>query len=193
MNKQLQVQKADGTHEAYLHTKVIGTINSALTAADRGDMIFAEDLAEVVTFYLYKQWRRRTVNSNEIYSMIKAVLVATGYEDAALALSQHTLARRLMRTRTDVLAMEMSEFADAQKFYEMSQSSDRRPWNKTQIVRDLTGRFGLGQHTARAVASAVEERMLRMEMTTVSLSLIKQLVLGETAAMLGAERELRAT
>lgn len=193
MNKQLQVQKADGTHEAYLHTKVIGTINSALTAADQGDMIFAQDLAEVVTFYLYKKWRRRTVNSNEIYSMIKAVLVATGYEDAALALSQHTLARRLMRTRTEVLALEMSEFADAQKFYEMSQSPDRHPWDKTQIVRDLTGRFGLAHHTARAVASAVEERMLRMEMTTVSLSLIKQLVLGETAAMLGAERELQAT
>ena len=118
---------------------------------------------------------------------------AAGHEDAALALSQHTLARRLMRTRTAVLALELSEFADAQKFYEMSQSHDRRPWDKAQIVRDLTGRFGLGQHTARAVASAVEERMLRMEMTTVSLSLIKQLVLGETAAMLGAERELQAT
>ena len=193
MKKQLQVQKADGTCETYLHTKVIGTINSALTAAGQGDVMFAEDLAEVVTFYLYKKWRQRTVHSNEIYSMIKAVLVATGYENAALALSQHTLARRLMRTRTEVLALEMREFADAQKFYETERSPDRRPWDKAQIVRDLTDRFGLAHHTARAVASAVEERMLRMDMTTVSLSLIKQLVLGETATMLRAERGLQAT
>ena len=193
MEKQLQVQKSDGTHEAYLYTKVIGTINSALTATGQGDMIFAEDLAEVVTFYLYNKWRRRTVNSNEIYSMIKAVLVATGYEEAALALSQHTFERRLMRMRTQVLALEMSEFADAQKFHEMKQSRVSQPWNKGHIVHDLTTRFGLAHHTARAVASAVEERVLRMEMTNVSLSLIKQLVLGETAAMLSAERELQTT
>ncbi len=192
MKKQLQVAKADGTDETYMHTKVIGTINSALTAAGQGDMIFAEDLAEVVTFYLYNKWHRRSVNSNEIYSMIKAVLVATGHEEAALALSQHTVERRLMRTRTEVLALSMNEFADAQSFYEMQRSSDRSPWDKTLIVHDLTSRFGLPRHTARAVASSVEERILRLEMTTVPLSLIKQLVLGETATMLRAESELQS-
>jgi len=192
MKKQLHVIKADGTRETYLHTKVIGTINNALTAAREGDMIFAEDLSEVVTFYLYNKWRRRTVHSNEVYSMIKAVLVATGHEDAALALSQYALERRLMRTRTEVLALNLTEFADAQEFYEMKQPPARTPWDKAQIVRDLTSQFGISHHTARTVASTVEERVLRLEMTTVPLSLIKQLVLGETATMLRAERELKA-
>ena len=192
MKKQLQVVKADGTDETYLHTKVIGTINSALTAAGQGDMIFAEDLSEVVTFYLYNKWRRRTVRSHEVYSMIKAVLVATGHEEAALALSQYTLQRQLMRTRTEVLALNITEFADAQEFCEMKESPARTPWDKAQIFRDLTDRLGISHHTARAVASTVEERILRMEMTTVPLSLIKQLVLGETATMLRAERELQA-
>jgi hypothetical protein len=192
MRRQLRVAKVDGTDEAYLHTKVIGTINNALTAAGQGDMVFAEDLAEVVTFYLYKKLGRRTVNSNEIYSMVKAVLAATGHEEAALALAQHTVERRLKRTRTEVLALNMSEFADAQKLHEMKQAPERNPWDKAHIVRDLTDRFGVPHHVARAVASAVEERLFRMEVTTVSLSLIKQLVLGEMAAMFHAQQELAA-
>jgi hypothetical protein len=43
---------------------------------------------------------------------------------------------------------------------------------------------------ARAVASAVEERIFRMEVTTVSLGLIKQLVLGEMAALFRAQQAL---
>lgn len=192
MRRQLRVTKVDGTDEAYLHTKVIGTINNALTAAGQGDMIFAEDLAEVVTFYLYNKLGRRRVNSNEIYSMIKAVLAATGHEEAALALAQHTFERRLKRTRTEVLALSMSEFADAEKLHQMQQPPARTPWNKAHIVQDLTSRSEVPYHVARAVASAVEERIFRMEVTAVSLSLIKQLVLAEMAVLLGAQQELAA-
>ena len=193
MKKQLHVIKADGTRETYLHTKVIGTINNALTAAGQGDMMFAEDLSEVVTFYLYNKWRRRTVHSNEVYAMIKAVLVATGYDDAALALSQHTRRRQLMRTRTEVFALDLTELADAQECCEVTSPSTRVPWDKAQIVRDLTNGMRISHHTARAVASAVEERVLRMEMTAVPLSLIKQLVLGEAVALLRAEQQLQIT
>jgi hypothetical protein len=190
MRRQLRVTKVDGTDEAYLHTKVIGTINNALAAAGQGDIVFAEDLAEVVTFYLYKKLGQRRVNSNEIYSMIKAVLAATGHEEAALALTQHTFERRLKRTRTEVLALNLSDFADAQKLHEMKQAPDRSPWDKAHIVHDLTSRFDVPYHMARAVASSVEERIFRMELTTVSLGLIKQLVLGEMAALFRAQQEL---
>jgi len=191
MKRQLRVKKADGTTEAYLHTKVIGTINHALTAAEMGDIVFAEDLAEVVTFYLYNKVKRRTVNSHEIYSMIKVVLVATGQEDAALALTRHTLERRLTRARTEVVALEMNDLSAAREFYKMQPPAICGPWNKAQIVCDLTGRFDIPRHTARAVASTVEERVFRMGMTKVSLSLLRQLVWEEAAAMLQAERELQ--
>ena len=193
MKRQLRVKKADGTTEAYLHTKVIGTINHALTAVEMGDIVFAEDLAEVVTFYLYSKVKRRTVNAYEIYSMIKAVLVATGQEDAALALTRHSLERRLARARTEVVALEMTEPADAQALCEMQPPALRGPWNKAQIVSDLTHRLEIPRQTARAVASTVEERVFRMGMTRISLGLIKQLVWEETAAMLKAERELQTT
>jgi hypothetical protein len=193
MNRQLQIVKADGTVEPYLHTKVIGTINNALSAAGQPDMIVAEDLAEAVTFYLYTKQGRRQVGSDEVLAMIKAVLAGTGFEEAALALTRHSVERRLRRARTEVLAVDIADFADAQQLCRNRETPPRSPWDKAQIVHDLTTRFNVPRQTARTVASIVEERIFRMEMTMVPLSLIKQLVLGETAVMLQAQDALQTT
>lgn len=189
MKKQLQVIKSDGTSEEYLHTKVIGTINNALAASGYPDMAMAEDLAEVVTYYLYKQNPRR-ITAGEILSMIKAVLACTGHEAAAVALGEHALERRLNRARTEVLDVDVQNFADVERLHRMQESPARIPWSKGRIVRELTAERGVSLQVARAVASIVEERVFNMGMTLVPSSLIRQLVLGEAATMLRAEREL---
>ena len=191
MKKQLQVIKSDATTEEYLHTKVIGTINNALAASGRPDMAMAEDLAEVVTYYLYKQGRRQ-ISSNEIHSMIKAVLASTGHEAAAVALGEHALGRRLKRARTEVLEVDVQDFADVERLYCQTESPERIPWSKARIVRELTDESGISHQVARAVAAMVEERIFNMGLTLVPRSLIRQLVLGEAATMLRAERELHA-
>jgi hypothetical protein len=58
------------------------------------------------------------------------------------------------------------------------------------IVEDLVNREGITRHNARAIASAVEEKILRMGCGQVARALIKQLVLAEAANMLRAERSL---
>jgi len=191
MNRQLQVTKADGTTEAYIHTKVIGTINNALATAGRADMAMAEDLAEVVTYYLYQKHHQRQVGSSEILSMIKAVLTSTGHEAAAAALGEHALERRLQRARTEILAVDMHDFTDVQQLCRTRQMSERIPWDKGRIVEDLTAESGISRQTARVVAGVVEERVLRMGITLVPRSLVRQLVLGEVAALLQAQKELK--
>ncbi len=191
MNQQLHVIKADGTTEEYLHTKVIGTINNALSAAGRPDIAMAEDLAEVVTYYLYKKQDQRQVSSGEILAMIKAVLASTGHEAAAVALGEHTLERRLRRARTEVLAVNVQDFRDVEELHRLRSAPPRMPWDKGKIVGDLTTEAGMSRQIARAVASVVEERVFNMGMTLVPRSLVKQLVLGEAATMLRAQRELR--
>jgi len=191
MNRQLQVIKTDGTTEEYLHTKVIGTINNAFSAIGRPDIAMAEDLAEVVTYYLYHQQDRRQVSSSEILAVIKAVLTSTGHEAAAAALGEHTVERRLKRARTEVLALDVLACTDLEQLNRTRQSAARLAWDKGRIVRDLTAEVGIPPQMARAVASTVEERIFNMGMTQVPRSLVKQLVLGEAAAMLQAERELQ--
>jgi transcriptional regulator NrdR family protein len=189
---QLKVIKADGSIEEYLHTKVMGTINNALGEVDLANIDIAEEFAEVVTFFLYNQYSRHTVTSGDIFSMIKVVLAATGYEDAAVALSEHHFARKLKRSRIEVVPVDVQDLTDAELLTRDGESTGRYRWDKSRIVDDLIAGHGVCRQTARTIAAMVEEKVFNVGMTLVPSSLIKQLVLGDTATVLRAQRQLQA-
>lgn len=174
---QLKVIKADGSIEEYLHTKIIGTISNALSSSGHDSTFTAEQLADAITYYLYNNNSGGTVSSSEIYSMIQAMLSTTGYDDAALVLNNYHFTRELMRHRTEVL-----ETREGQAI--------RTNWNKSQIVSDLVMRKNMERSTARTVASMVEEKVLRIGISKVPKSLVKELVEIETKAMLEAQEQL---
>jgi hypothetical protein len=186
----LKVMKSDGVVEEYLHTKVVGVISNAVSGAGEADVCIAEHLAEVVTYFLHQGEGPRCVTSDEIFSIVKAVLTVTGYEDAAVALNEHRYRRQLKRCRVEVVSVDAREMDDADAFYEAQQAAAKSPWSKSRIVSDLVSEQGLCRQTARVVASMVEEKIFNMGVTLVPASLVKQLVLGDTAAVLRAERQL---
>jgi transcriptional regulator NrdR family protein len=191
MKVRLKVLKADGSVEEYLHTKVIGAISNALAHDRQADIHIAEQLAEVVTYFLYHKNSPRTVTSGEIFSIIKAVLTATRYEDAAVALSEHHFNRKLKRSRVEVVSIDIQKLADAEMLYGVQQSLGRSRWDKSRIVNDLVTDYDVPKQTARTIASMVEEKIFNMGLTSVPAKLIKQLVLGDTAAVLRAQRQLQ--
>ncbi len=188
---QLKVIKTDGSVEEYLHTKIIGIISTALSEIGRPDIYVAEELAEAVTFYLYERQHRRTTTSSEIFSIIKAVLAATMYEDAAVALSEHNFERRLKRSRIEVVSIDVEELADAEMLCKNEHLDRKSRWEKTRIVKDLIQKHDVSRQTARTIASMVEEKIFNMGLTLVPASLIKQLVLGDAAVVLRAQRQLQ--
>jgi transcriptional regulator NrdR family protein len=192
MHAQLKVIKEDGSTEEYLHTKVIGAISNALASIGQTDVYMAEQLAEVVTYFLYHKEDRRGVTSSEIFSIIKAVLTATRLDDAAVALSEHHFERKLKRSRIQVVSIDIQELTDAELLARSEELEGRSRWDKSRIVRDLVARHGISQQTARMIASMVEEKIFNMGITLVPVSLIKQLVLGDAAAVLRAEQQLQA-
>jgi transcriptional regulator NrdR family protein len=189
---QLKVIKADGSIEEYLHTKVMGTINNALGELNLANIDIAEEFAEVVTFFLYNQYNRRTVTSGDIFSMIKVVLAATGYEDAAVALSEHYFERKLKRARIEVVTIVIRDLADAELLTGTGESTGRSRWDKSRIVEGLINGHGIGRQTARTIAAMVEEKVFKLGMMLIPSSLIKQLVLADTAAVLRAQQQLQA-
>jgi transcriptional regulator NrdR family protein len=191
MQTQLKIIKEDGSVEEYLHTKVIGAISNVLGEIGQADICIAEQLAEVVTYFLYHRQSRRSVASNEVFSIIKAVLTATSYEDAAIALSEHHFERKLKRSRIEVVSIDIQELTDAELLVGPEQSGSRCRWDKSRIVEDLVTKHGVRQQTARTIASMVEEKIFNMGITLVPASLIKQLVLGDAAAVLRAQRQLQ--
>lgn len=191
MRKQLQVLKTDGSVEEYLHTKVWATLNHAFDSVNQSDTFMTEQLADVVTYYLYQNQAKKTVPSSEILAVIKVVLTNTGYDEAALALSDHHRERQLQRSRIEVIDWNVDDWSDTQGLCDASETSNRTPWNKSVIIQDLIVRYELAPQTARAIASMAEERILNMGLGTVPSSLIKQLVFSDTAAVLRAQEQLQ--
>lgn len=183
MTTQLEVIKTDGTTERYLHTKVVGTFNNALATAGQPDIYVAEALAEAATYFLYHRKDHCSVTSGEIFSIVKAVLTATGYERAAAVLTDHCVQRKLNRCRTEVVHVDVQDLADTENICE----SPTTLWDKAAIVKDLMTEYGLPRQTARTVASIVEERVFSLGMTTIPSSLIKQIVLRDAAFVLHAQ------
>ena len=191
MRKQLQVIKADGSVEEYLHTKVWATLNHAFDSIDESDTFMTEQLADVVTYYLYQNHEKKSVPSSEILAVIKVVLTNTGYEEAALALSDHHRDRQLRRARIEVIDWNVNDWSDTQGLCQAKETSERTPWNKSVIIQDLLDRYELTPQTARAIASMAEERILNMGLASVPSPLIKQLVFSDTAAVLRAQEQLQ--
>lgn len=188
---QLKVIKADGTAEEYLHTKVFGTINNALSAAGEADINAAEEFAEVVTYFLYHRENRQNITSNEILSIIKATLTATGYEEAAVALSEHHFERKLKRSRIEVIPVKIQDLADAKLLCKTERLTSSSRWNKAIIVDDLVSKHSLSRQMARTIASMVEEKVFNIGLTLVPASLIKQLVLGDAASIIQVQQQLQ--
>ena len=189
---QLKVIKADGSVEEYFHTKIVGTINNALAESDQPDVFIAEHLADAVTFFLYRSQNRYTVTSGVILSIIKAVLDETGYEDSALALTEHHLRRKIKRSRIEVLHIDVQNIADIGSFYGTDESLPKSRWDKSRIVDWLVKKHQLPRHTARMIASMTEEKILAMGVSLISTGLIKQLVLADTALVMRAHQQLQA-
>jgi len=188
---QLKVIKADGSLEEYLHTKVMGTISNALANAGQPDICLAEQLAEAVTYYLYHRHEKRCVTSCEIFSVVKASLSATGYEEAAIALTEHHFERKIKRSRIEVVAFDIDNVTDIDALCNAGELGNRSRWNKSIIVDDLTARYGIPRQTARTIAALVEEKIFNIGVKLVPAGLVKQLVLGDTAVMLRAQRQLQ--
>jgi len=187
---QLKVIKSDASVEPYFHTKVVGTICNALARANYADMFLAEHLSEVVTYFLYNRDGLRTVTSGEILSIILALLTDTGYDDAAVELSDYHFKRKLQRSRTEVVPGQLQQLRDAVILFEL-EHSQRRRWDKTRIVRDLISEANLDRQAARAVASNVEEKIFGTGLTVVPTALIKQFVFNEAASVLRAKKQLQ--
>jgi hypothetical protein len=189
MARNLEVIKTDGSSEMYLHTKVLGTLCNAFGLTEQSDLFLAQELAEVVTYYLYHDKDRtpKQVSTSEVLSIIKVVLTTTGHDNVAEALSEYHYDRLLKRNRTEVACTSIHALVDAQHLCNDDPDLVRDKWNKTRIVHDLIRDHGLPSQIARAVAGMVEEKVLRIGLTVVPSDLIRLLMLNDTALMLRAQ------
>jgi transcriptional regulator NrdR family protein len=169
---QIRVTKADGSTEAYLHTKVLGSLHRAIAAVQSDCLETAQMLSDAVTYFLYRRCKGETLTTDQIHQMVLTVLEGAGFAAAAEALTSHRLNRRLQRRRISVIDSECSA------------------WDKGLIVRDLIEHYQIEAALARAIAGLVEEKILRMGAAHIRKGLIRHLVMTDMEDLLDAHYEL---
>jgi hypothetical protein len=170
---QIRVTKTDGSIEPYLHTKVFGSMHRAM-AVEQADCIeTAQMLSDAVTYFLYQKDGQRSLTTENIHRMILKVLEGAGYSLAAECLNAHRLTRRMERRRIEVI------------------DSENLIWDKGWIVRDLMNQYSIERSLARAIAGAVEETVLRMDVLRIRKGLIRHLMMTNMENLLDADRELK--
>jgi hypothetical protein len=188
---QLRVIKADGTEEEYFHTKVIATLVNAFAAPNENNTSTAQQLADAVTFYLYNKNGSDKITSSEILSIIKAVLVSTGFSNAAEFLTEHQQRRNLSRMRVKVIKTDMKNLSVSTPLLLIDRFGPDEHWNKSKIIYDLINEHNLDPATARTVASLVEEKILDSGFRFVPTGFIKFLTLWQAQVILSAARQIK--
>ena len=171
---QIRVTKSDGSTEAYLHTKVLGTLHRAMAAVQSDCLEQAQVLSDAVTYFLYRQPTSKSLTTDQIHQMILTVLDGAGFDSASEYLNAHRLNRRLQRRRIEIT------------------DSEDPAWDKGHIVRDLMNQYGMEQPLARTIAGAVEEKVLRMGVTRILKGTIHHLMIADMEHLLDAHWQLTA-
>lgn len=171
---QIRITKADGSTEAYLHTKVLGSLHRAMAAVESDCLETAQMLSDAVTYFLYRRFKGETLTTEQIHQMILTVMEGAGFAAGAETLTAHRLNRRLQRRRINVI------------------DSERPAWDKGLIVQDLIEHYRIEEALARAIAGLVEEKILRMGAVHIRKGLIRHLVMTDMEDLLEAHHELTA-
>jgi transcriptional regulator NrdR family protein len=180
----LKVIKSDGVAEDYISSKILRTLHNCLAKTERDNITIAEQLTEAITFYLYNKADKRVITSSELHSVLKIMLASSGFEDAAENLHEHHYHRLIKRSRVFVVDIDIKTLYDAKMFHDIKNMGIFEQWNKSKIVEWVRANTELDYLDARAVASAVEEKIFTTNLTCLTTGLIRQFVLAETAELM---------
>jgi hypothetical protein len=172
VSMQIQVLKANGSQEPYLHTKVLGTLHKAMALSDPESLEKAQSIADAITYYLYHHGGPHEISTEQIHQLILRALDSTGHEVTAELMDQHRLHRSLQRNRIEVI------------------DGDMIGWNKVFIVSWLIDNYGIDHLMARAIAGTVEEQVMQLGLTRIRKSLVRHLTVTNAEQLLEADRQL---
>jgi len=186
-----QVRKRSGQLVPFTQEKIATAIFKAAQAVGGEDRRMAEELADVVTMFLEKQYGPTGVPTiEEIQDMVEKVLIETGHAKTAKAYilyrERRARVRETVKVRKQIAGR--SNPTDISLLVDPATRDEIRPWNKGLIALALEKEADVPPQIASEIASAVESRILASGMRRISTNLIRELVDNELF-----ERGLRAT
>jgi len=176
-----KVRKRDGRVVSFDKSKIADAIFKAAQSVGGEDRFLADQLADVVTFYLEKKGIN-IPDIEEIQDAVEKVLIETGHAKTAKAFILYRDWKTRIRNTIKVSKQTKNSGVSSTDFSLMvstSQTSDILPWDKTKISEALVKECDISSSVADAIASSVEEKIMRGELKNVSTVLIRELVDNE--------------
>ncbi len=171
------VRKRDGRVVPFDKTKIADAIFKAAQSVGGEDRYLAEQMADVVTFYLEKKGVE-VPDIEEIQDAVEKVLIEMGHAKTAKAFILYRDWRTRVRNIIKVRKQKKSHVSstDFALMVSTTQTADILPWDKNKISDALIKECDISPSVASAIASSVEEKIMRSELKNISTILIRELV-----------------
>lgn len=197
------IVKRDGRHEPFAKEKIARTIALAAQCAGRDEPELADSLAAAVAIFLFKRLGSHAPSADQVSDAVERVLIEMSQGETALAYARYRDRRaRIRRLRDGDTALFLRELEEARNEREALSgrrdsvlsvriSSDRvTRWDRERIVAALVRETGLESSAAAVIAMEVERQIEHAGITTLTSSLIRELVDAKLVEHgLGAYRE----
>jgi ribonucleoside-triphosphate reductase len=183
-----QVRKRSGQLVPFNQEKIANAIFKAAQAVGGEDRQMADELADVVTMFLEKQYGPGEAGGvpgaptiEEIQDMVEKVLIETGHAKTAKAYILYRERRARIRETVKVRKQiaGRNNATDISLLVDPATRDEIRSWNKQLIALALEKEADVPAEVASEIASAVESRILSSGMQRISTSLIRELVDNE--------------
>ncbi len=176
-----QVRKRTGEHVPFDESKIANAIFKAARAVGGDNRDLAKELASMVTMMLERNYDGTPPGIEEIQDTVEKVLIETGHAKTAKAYilyrDRRARVRQSLQVRKPVRRSGSS--TDIALLVNTEAQDQLAEWDKSRITSALQVEADLDRRTARAIASAVERRVMDSGMTRISTSLIRELVDNE--------------
>ena len=177
-----QVRKRSGQLVPFNQEKIANAIFKAAQAVGGDDREMAEELSDVVTMVLEKQYGPNGVPTiEEIQDMVEKVLINTSHAKTAKAyiLYRERRARHRETLKVRKQVSDRNNATDISLLVDPATRDEIRAWNKGLIALALEKEADVPAQVASEIASSVESRILSSGMKRISTSLIRELVDNE--------------
>ncbi|MCK4905321.1 anaerobic ribonucleoside-triphosphate reductase [bacterium] len=176
-----KVRKRDGRIVSFDKSKIADAIFRAAESVGGEDRFLADQLAEVVEFYIGKKGVD-VPEIEEIQDAVEKALIETGHAKTAKTFILYRDWRKRVRNTMKVSKRTKSANISSTDFALMvstSQMADILPWDKKKISDALIKECDISPSIASSIASSVEEKIMRSELKNISTILIREMVDNE--------------
>lgn len=176
-----KVIKRDGTVSFFDQNKIVDAIFAAAKAVGGHDYRLAKGLASKVTRFLYENYTGARIHIEEIQDTVEKVLIEEGH--ARTAKEYIIYRKKRAELRKGILVRKGGNTSHEGIVVDMRSSEKMMPWDKSRISSALVRELDLPIEFASEIAGNVENKIFSSGISSISTSLIRELVDNELFEM----------